>query len=78
MDRKTKKATIMNPALLENFIERALADIKEGEMDSVIDTLNRMFKKTGLLCLAYLTAYLAKNDTSQLQLFLDRLEENPL
>jgi len=73
-----RTSAIMDPALVENFIERALADIHDGELDSVIAVLNKMFKKSGLLCTAYLTAYLAKNNLSQLQLFLDRLEENPL
>lgn len=73
-----RTSTIMNPALAENFIERALTDIRDGKLDSVIATLNQMFKKTGLLCTAYLSAYLAKNNPSHLQLFLDRLEENLL
>jgi len=63
---------------MEDFIERAHTDIKEGGLDSVIDVLNRMSKKTGLVCTAYLTAYLAKNDSPHFHLFLDRLEENPL
>ena len=76
---KHKRASaILDPALLEDFIDRACTDIKEGFMDSVIEALNKMSKKTGLLCTAYLTAHLAKNDTHQFQLFLDRLEENPL
>ena len=69
---------IMDPALLEDFIERAHTDIVEGHIDGVIDVLNKMSKKTGLLCTAYLTAYLAKNDSPNFQMFLDRLEENPL
>ena len=69
---------ILDPRLLDDFIERAHTDIKEGELDSVVDVLNRMSKKMGLVCTAYLTAYLAKNDAPHLQLFLDRLEENPL
>ena len=73
-----RTSAIMDPALVENFIERALADIHDGELDSVIAALNQMFKKTGLLCTAYLSAYLAKNNPPHLQLFLDRLEENPL
>lgn len=68
----------MDPSLLEDFIDRAMIDISEGGLDSVIEVLNTMFKKSGLLCTAYLTAFLAKNNPSQLQLFLDRLEENPL
>jgi hypothetical protein len=32
----------------------------------------------GLVCAAYLTAYLARNDSPHFQPFLDRLEENPL
>lgn len=73
-----RTSAIMDPALVENFIERALADIKEGEWDDVIRALTQMFKKTGLLCTAYLTAYLAKHEPSHLQLLLDRLEENPM
>lgn len=72
------KAAIMDPSLLEAFIDRAMTDISENNLDSVIEVLNKMFKKSGLLCTAYLTAYLAKHGPSQLQLFLDRLEENPL
>ena len=47
-------------------------------MDSVIEVLTQMSKKTGLVCAAHLTACLAKNDPSRLQLFLDHLEENHL
>ena len=73
-----KANEILDPRLLEDFIERAHTDIKEGGLDSVVDVLNRMSKKTGLVCTAYLTAYLAKNDSPNFQVFLDRLEENPL
>jgi hypothetical protein len=69
---------ILDPRLLDDFIERAHTDIREGGMDSVVDVLNRMSKKSGLVCTAYLTAYLAKNDSTNFQMFLDRLEENPL
>jgi hypothetical protein len=73
-----KANAIMDPALLEDFIERAHTDIVEGHIDGVIDVLNKMSKKTGLLCTAYLTAYLVKKDSSNFQLLLDRLEENHL
>ena len=73
-----KPSAIMDPVLIEDFVRRACTDIEEGFVDSVIEVLSQMSKKTGLVCAAHLTAYLAKNNPSRLQLFLDHLEENYL